>query len=192
MSQGFDLPNFDAPLDLDARLAQIPKNHTIKGVICQAVESDVRAKTGSPLGRGSYMLLKSYPLGEYLTVAARGAALLYPEAKPREGVRLLAHKAFSALLEGSSLAKVLFSAVGRDPANALRILDRAYSIATNSGTLSSEVTDRRALVSLRGSWIFDATVVGGIEGVLKYYDARSELRIRQLSPCDFDVLVTWG
>src|SRR5688572_1707133 len=114
VSQNFELPTFDAPLDLEARLAQIPKNHTIKGVICQAVESEVRAKAGRALRRGSYMLLKSCPVGEYLTVAALGAGLLYPEAKPREGVRRLAHKAFTALLEGSTPAKVLFSAVGKD------------------------------------------------------------------------------
>jgi uncharacterized protein (TIGR02265 family) len=187
----FELPNWNAPLDLEERLAAVPDDAQVKGLFFRSARRAAEAKSGRAPGRSSYSALANYPTRELVEVLAGCGELAHPDVSKREALRRLGHLVFPAVRENPA-GTFLFSVAGSSLASAVRLLGRAYSLFSTSSANLAEIEEGRAVVEIRNAWTFpDCYHLGVIEGSLSSFHTEGEIRIRRLGLSDVDLELTW-
>ncbi len=182
-TEGFVVPDWQAPLELEARLAQVPPALTNKGILLQGPVQEVLAKTGRKVGR-DYAALADYPVTEHIRVMCECAALLYPGEPPRQGLRLLGRQVLPRL-KANPAGRLLFSVAAGNLFGAVKLIGRAYALFTSTRATATIDGEARILVELRTAWIYpDALQVGVYEGATAEYGRACTGGVKLRSPCD--------
>jgi uncharacterized protein (TIGR02265 family) len=189
-------PVWTAPLDTDARIAQVPPKAIVKGMFfSSAVDLAKRLDPDGAraLGEKKYFAFKDYPLVEHVRVLAACGRLAYPGESPRQGVRLLGRVAFEVFAD-SMVGRAVFGIAGRSWDDAMRLVTRAYSTTGPVGTAELvESTPARAVITFRQIWNFpDSYHVGVIEAAMEHYGKRGEIWVCARSTCDVDLELRFG
>lgn len=193
MREGFSVPDFGAPVDIEAVHARVPETATVKGLMLQAVLDHVRdAGAPAPQGRGPYTAFRDYSGHEFVDVLLDGARALRPDGTLREGLRELGRVAYPALAE-SWIGKVVFSVLARDVGQVWKLVSKVYSITGNHGGGELLVLeDREAVLRVHGIYSFlDAYHFGGVEGVLQACRASGEVGFRSETDTAGQFWVRW-
>ena len=185
-------PNWNAPLDVDAHIAKIPADASIKGMFFQdAIETAKRLSGTSPAAR-NYISFKSYPMREFVRVLADSARAAYPALSTRQGIRRLGSTVYPTLVD-SMVGKVLFSIAEKSIRRALELTPRAYEITVSPGNAKlTWVEEGRAVLHLEHLWNFPGTYhVGIFEGAISAFEATGSVKVKQHSEHEAELLVTW-
>jgi uncharacterized protein (TIGR02265 family) len=188
---GFELPVWHGVFDVEAQLAQVPPEATVKGMfwndLCKLAEA---AAVALPVTR--YAAFADYPLIEYMRAVALVGRAAYPKSSTADGIRRVGERGFGIL--ASSLAgKVLFALAGRDLQSTLGLVSQAYRRCLNPGDAQVPLLEsKRAVIALRSIWNFPtAYQVGVFEGALRNFGHSGSVKVRSLSACDADYLIEW-
>jgi hypothetical protein len=188
----FRVPDFGAPLDVDAVRRAIPAGATIKGMFPAAVADDA-AKRGARLASAldRYVPFKDYPLAHHADVLLDCARAFFPRTPTRQALRRLgwfAHRALDRSLIGSVMMRM-----PDDVGSTLEAAVRAYPVAM-SGVQAAVVTmgERSAIVRLANVWTFlDCHHVGVLEGVLRRCHVDGSVTLRLDSPSSGEIRCNW-
>jgi len=191
MLSDFRLPCFEGPLDLPEQIARLPEDASIRGMFLQVMVDAAEKRSGVRPGRGDYIPFKEYPAREGLELCAESASLAYPEVSPREGVRRLGQLMYAAFCE-SHIGSVMTS-FGGDFEDVLHMVPKVYEVSMNGASAELlELSESRAIVALRGAWVFpDVYQVGCFEGFLEAFQKSGRVLVRVRSMCDVDLMLEW-
>jgi uncharacterized protein (TIGR02265 family) len=190
----------DVPLqgdvDLEATVANIPSDFTIKGMFFTRYVAALGAEweellpsLREPAKHGRYHAFENYPLRDYVRVFDRVARARFP-GSTREAFRLLARgevEVFSA----STLGKVTFSLL-RDPGATLLRFPDLFKIMTRASECTAQrLGDRRVAVTFPRYRGAAEQALGLVEGLVQTYDdePRVDCTIERERRIVFDV--TW-
>lgn len=192
VEEGFRAPDWHAPLDLQARLEQLPNGLVVKGMFLQGFVDEAYERSGRRPGRGAYTTFRDYPLREMLELMAETVELAYPHVPPREGLRRLGHIAYPTFAH-STVGRVVMSMVGDDPKAALHHAPKSYRLIGNAGTANViDVAEKCCILELRDVWGWpDAYNVGVHEGAIEEWGLEGDIRVRVHSMCDVDLRIEW-
>lgn len=191
LPDGFALPDWKAPFDLQAHLRTLPAGATVKGMFLSSTIDTVRDRGGGLLTGEKFTAFRDYPLGRTLELLVEGAPLVYPDRPLRDGMRRLARPAFPVFAE-SLVGRAVFAATGRDPRSVLGLASRAWRHATNTGKLeSAPQDDTSTLVHVSEFHLTEMVAVGIAEGVLEACGRRGVVARRMRSPTEVDFLIRW-
>ncbi len=139
-------------VDLEATLANIPADFTLKGMFFTRYVAAMGAEweellpaLTSPAKHGRYHAFESYPMRDYLRVFDRVARARFP-GSTREAFRLLARGEVEVFAE-STLGKVTFSLL-REPGGALLRYPDIFTMIVKGPSISAErLGERRIAVT---------------------------------------------
>jgi uncharacterized protein (TIGR02265 family) len=193
MSDGFIVPDPNAPLDLAERLAAIPEGATVKGMFFQTMSGQAHRASGELPGRDRYVSFKDYPLREWLQLLPKAAKLTFPRLPVREGIRRLGQESYPTFAR-STLGRVMMAAAGTNYSAALRQGPRAFPLtgsATQCEILS--MAEGRGVLRLTGAWDYPyALHVGVFEGTLREFRKTGIVRVRILTRSSADYEIVWS
>jgi uncharacterized protein (TIGR02265 family) len=185
-------PRWDAPLDVDAAIAAIPPDVTMKGMFFTPLVEAARTRhvdLGYP--RDRYLPFGDYPMTEHVRGLAASARAFYPHFPVRNALRRLGQGVLQSF-QGSTVGRVVWSGV-YDIEVALRTLAKSYTLA--SPVARAEVVElgaSRAVVHLEHVyWFLDSHHIGVFEGVLRSCGAEAVVRVRTMSLHTGDIECTW-
>lgn len=185
-------PNWDAPLNVEAALAAIPKAATISGMFLQPMV-DFAHDVGHelPASRARYVPFSFYPLHEHATLLIATCTAAFPKLTTRQALRKLGRGAPQALLRSTIGKVVLGSAAGVHAM--VDAMVAAYPINLKpSRTSVLEHNDRSVVVRLTDIHYFlDSHHVGTFEGLLRHAGVEGTVRIASRSTSDADLLLSW-
>jgi len=124
----FVAPDFARPFDLDAELAAIPSNATVRGMFFGMVNEHARSALGHPLSSDDPHAFESASARAYLELLAKAAAALYPMVPRREGIRRLGHRVFSDFYE-TMVGKAIFTVAGKNFDRLAALAPKAYEVS---------------------------------------------------------------
>jgi uncharacterized protein (TIGR02265 family) len=180
--------DWDAPLDLELRLAQAPRDVGVKGMFFRQVVDQVRSETGVVLAAERHTRFRDYPLGAWIELQAR-AAEAYPDMPRHRAIARLARPTFEKFRE-SVLGRVIFGAVGFE--RALELASRAYRRTSDVARCEVRRLDPgHAILELRNVWDFPSWSVGMFEGGLGAFGLDGSVHADVLSTCDVDLRLDW-
>ncbi|UJR85212.1 Hypothetical protein I5071_72920 [Sandaracinus amylolyticus] len=186
----FVVPDLEAPIDLESRLARCPVAE-VKGLFFEPIAERTR-RIGKPVGRARYLAFRGYPLTEWLAFLAAASHALYPTLPPREGLRRVGWGAYDGFVQ-STVGAVLFGLAGKSPELAVPLVGRAYELVRAHGVVRIlEHGPGRAVFSYRDFWDWpDAWHLGVLEGALRVFRLRGDVRVRVHGERDADLELRW-
>jgi uncharacterized protein (TIGR02265 family) len=184
--------DWDAPLELEARVAAAREDASVKGLFITPAVRAVTERGGRLPPFETVMAFKDYPVRRVLPFFAACAQVAYPELPLRAALRRIGRGLLPAFRD-TLTGKVMLGIVGRGWDSLLRNASRIYSSAsTGRATVSAHETGR-ALLELRNVWVFpDCVHVGMIEGAWDAYGLTGEVQLRMHALCDVDLELSWG
>jgi uncharacterized protein (TIGR02265 family) len=193
----FRPPEWEAPLDVEERLAALPENSVTRGWVLQSV-LDAAKREGVELpGRPRYGRFREYALADYVKLLAAAASAVHPDEPPRRTLFELGRSvfpAFTATLTGRLALRALGG--GAEPARAgIELMSRLYS-ETSMGRSNAELLELGegfSVIRLRGVWTFpDSYHVGVFTGAaLGVFELEPSILVRSTSLCDAELLISW-
>jgi len=179
MSKRLLIPDFSLPIDIEEYIRVVPATATIKGLFLSGLLDALgSARPELPQGRLRYVAFKDYPLVDQVRLVPQIAAKMYPTLKPRDAMRRIGHSIYPTFAT-SLVGRVLFAAVGRDPAAMLQAGAKAYAISSNVGKV--EILEQRegyALLNMHEMFNYiDCYQVGILEGALSVIGLKASVRI---------------
>jgi uncharacterized protein (TIGR02265 family) len=163
-SDGFVVPDWNAPLDVDTYVAGIPPSACIKGVFPAAVVEAARAKKVILAGaRPKYHPFSDVPLREYIPMLVAAGAGMFPDLPPRQGLRKLGRASRDAI-EKSMFGRILMTNF-LDMRSSLSLMGKVAAIATPGAKFVVEdVSEGYARLSFANVYTFaDSHHVGIFE-----------------------------
>lgn len=190
--EGYEKPNWSAPLDTQERLDKMPDNRTTKGMILQSLVDKAKEASGETPGRGRYVAFKDYPLRELIELMPQVARLTSPGESERQAIRALGHRTYRDIKK-SKVGKVLFSLAGSDLGAMLKLTSKIYSTVSQINTKLVALGANHAIFELRDVWSFPHSYhVGLFEAVMEDYSARNgEVFYKQYSLSEVDLKLIW-
>ena len=169
-----DVP-LQGDIELDATLANIPKDFTTKGMFFTRYVAALGAEweellpsLTKPAKHGRYHAFESYPLRDYVRVFDRVARARFP-GSTREAFRLLARGEVEVFAD-STLGKVTFALL-RDPGAALLRFPDLFRMVTRASAVSSRrIAERRVLVTYPRYHGASEQALGLVEGLVQSFD----------------------
>jgi uncharacterized protein (TIGR02265 family) len=193
MSETFESPAWDAPLDADWHLRAIPPAATLKGMFTAPILVEARRRgIVFPNARERYLPFVDYPLAEHARLLVDAAHAFFPNESLRRGLRRLGHQAVDAF-QHSTVGRVMWSGA-TDPAAALEVMVKGYGLVSplTSLELVERGPGRTRLRAAHVHWFLDSHHVGVFEGILRACGAAGRVTVRLDSPSDGELLCTWG
>ena len=186
----FHEPDFRAPLDVAARIAEVPAQNTTKGMFFEQL-----ARAARPYGLGGdarYVTFRDYPLRDFMRLMADYGSARYPALPPREALRRVGWEAFPTLMS-SVAGRVIFAFAGREVRSALRLAPDAYKHSLSHCSVRSRLNGaRQAVLEYRDVWNFpDCYQVGAIEGGCRAFGAEPTVRVCARGSASVDMLIRW-
>lgn len=195
----FAPPRWDAALDVDGLIAQIPESAQIKGFFVNNYEKMLTAKRPDlaqqikdAMPRKNYASLNSYPRAEVLRAEVALAQVIAPDAALREALRRACNLVYPMFLS-SLLGRVVLSTVGRNVDTVLGLGPRMMSSVTNYGSVkAAKLAERHWRYHYKDyySWL-DSGDVGVIEGLLSHYGKIPELTVAMNGPFEMWLDIKW-
>ncbi|MFO0658534.1 MAG: DUF2378 family protein [Polyangiaceae bacterium] len=188
VEDGFVLPDWEAPIDVEHAIQNTPAGAVIKGMFLAPMAAELRRR-GQPLDgqRERYLGFQDYPLREHMRLLVHCARVFYPELSLRQGLRKLGRGAVLAFLE-STIGRVTWAAADGGPPALLQALARAYSVTMTGADVSvlelSATSARLRFVSVYS--YLDSHHVGIFEGALRSAGYRPTVRVKVISQADAD------
>jgi uncharacterized protein (TIGR02265 family) len=189
---GFAPPSWTTSFDVDAHIAMVPANATVKGMFWNDLLK-MAAGLSIALPQGRYAAFSDYPLVDYMRAVAVVARAANPKAGVAEGIRRVGERGLATL--ASSLAgRVLFAFAGRDLGSTLGLVSQAYRRCLDPGEACVALLEPgKAVIELRSIWNFAQSYqVGVFEGAIRHLGHRGSVKLRTHSACDADYLVEWS
>jgi uncharacterized protein (TIGR02265 family) len=185
-------PPWNAPLDVERALSDIPADSTISGMFFLAVvtAAEMRGVT-LPSARKRYVQFTFYPLIELARLLVEASERFFPERTLRHALRTLGRSSPDAFL-ASTLGRVTLGST-REAHAAVAAMASGYSL--NLRPCSVAVLDKGArwtVVRLdKIVYFLDSHHVGTFEGLLRFAGVKGTVRIARRSPTSADFLLTW-
>jgi len=185
-------PPWEAPLDVERSLAEIPATATIAGMYYLAmIEGAKRRGVSLPMPRERYLRFSFYPVAEFARVLLQAAQLFYPDLSLRQGLRRLGEKA-PRVFGTSTLGKVTMGSAEGVHATVSAVA-KTYSINTPPSrceVVSSQPSSM--ILSLHGVYHFlDSHHVGVFEGTLQHVGVRGSVSISATGRNSAEFLLEW-
>ena len=189
---GYEKPDWSAPLDTQERLDAMPDDRTTKGMILQSLVDKAEEASGEAPGRGRYVAFKDYPLRELIELMPEVARLTFPGESERRAIRELGRRTYYDIKK-SKVGKVLFSLAGSDLGAMLKLTSKIYSTVSQVNTKLVELGPNHAVFELRDVWSFPHSYhVGLFEAVMEDYSARNgEVFYKEYSLSEVDLKLIW-
>jgi uncharacterized protein (TIGR02265 family) len=185
-------PPWDAPLDVERALSDIPPESTISGMFFLAVVTAAKTRgTTLPSTRQRYVQFTFYPLTELARLLVEASERFFPERTLRHALRTLGRSSPDAFL-ASTLGRVTLGST-REVHSAVAAMASGYEL--NVRPCSVAVLDRGArwtVIRLDNIVHFlDSHHVGNFEGLLRFARVKGVVRIASRSATSADFLLTW-
>ncbi len=182
--------DWNAPLEMNARLAAVPKDVTIKGMFLLRALRQAKQRGGFSVKK-RYTAFSDYPASEVLEVFLDCARHAFPNVTEREGLRRLGISAYPTFAE-TVPGKVLLAMTNLSWTSVLDFAPRAYATVGGARVSVEWQGERCAVVKLRDLWSFpDAYHIGVFEGAMREFETGGTTRIHVRSFCDVDLLLEW-
>jgi uncharacterized protein (TIGR02265 family) len=190
--KGFAPPEWHAPEDIEARIRGIPVDATAKGMFLQAVVDVAKAVGVIDLTRKDYTRFKDYSIREFVDLAVSVVPRAFPGVPFKEGLRRLGQRTFP-MFANTLIGTAIFSIAARSYTQALHLVPRAYSVSMKPGSATIAYEEPgRAIIEIRNVWSFpDSYQIGVFEGAMDPLGATGEIKVRNVSACNADLLITW-
>ena len=191
-SHDFRDPGFNAPLDVQPYITSCAPALAAKGMFFSCITRLAREKSGLEVGNEHYPAFKNYSMTEWLILLPECAQLAYPHLPLRAALFEIGGHVYRTFAE-STIGRVVMSMAGRDTADAVRLVPRAFeSVGTPAKVRLVEQERTRAVVEFRDTWDYpDCYMAGILAGGARSYGQTPRVRVRVHSRCDVDVEVTW-
>jgi uncharacterized protein (TIGR02265 family) len=186
----FHEPDLQAPLDVEARIAETPLTATVKGMFVEPLARSARQAGVACEAR--YLPFREYPLRDFMRLLASCAQTHHPTVPTREAFRQLGRDAFPALM-GSVAGRVIFTFAHGNARGALRLAPEGYKHSLSHCSVRTRLsTPEQVVLELRDVWNFpECYHVGVIEGGCMAFGPQPKVKTRVLSPCSVDMLIRW-
>lgn len=193
----FRPPDWDAPLDLEQRLATVPENSFVRGWVLQSIVDGAKREGVTLEGRSHYGRFRDYPLSEHLELLAAAAEQVHPGEPPRKTLVELGRGVFPAFLATLTGRLALRALGGKEqPIRAgLDLMSRLYSVTSKGRSHAEllEIGDAFAVIRLRQVWTFPdsyhvGVFIGAATGV---FEIEPSILVRMTSLCDAELLLSW-
>lgn len=187
----FAEPDWDAPIDFDARLAAIPPSAQVRGMFLRFLIQGMDAEAATKVRGRRYLPFKNYSMRDYVELLALSCV---PNAlvAPGERVRRLGRNLYPTYA-GTITGTAIFAAAGHNFRRVLEMAPAAYRVSAETALVTiRSISDQHALVEVRNLWnLPDLHQVGVLEGAMLVCNAVGAIRIRTLSFSDVDFEITW-
>jgi uncharacterized protein (TIGR02265 family) len=182
--------DLQAPLDVEARIAETPLTATVKGMFMEPLARSARQAGVACEPR--YLAFREYPLRDFMRLLASCARTRYPSTPIRDAFRHLGREAFPALMS-SVAGRVIFTFARGDARGALRLAPEGYKHSLSHCSVRNRLsTPEQVVLELRAVWNFpECYHVGVVEGGCLAFGPQPKVKTRVLSPCAVDMLVRW-
>lgn len=185
----FHAPPWGAPLDVDAVIAAIPKDATVKGVFLNSVATAL-PRDETALRRDRYLAFADYPLVELAHLLVVAADALFPALPVRQALRKMGRRTPRILLE-TTYGKVVFAGA-TEMHEVLEATAKAYGVMAGAKVTVEDAGEGFARIRLEDVfWFLDSNHVGVFEGLMKYCGVRGNVDIRLESPSRGEFALTW-
>ncbi|MGO9837299.1 MAG: DUF2378 family protein [Polyangiaceae bacterium] len=185
-------PPWDAPLDVERALSDIPADSKISGMFFLAVVVGATSRNiVLPSARERYVQFTFYPLAEFARLLVEASERFFPERTLRHALRTLGRSSPDAFL-ASTLGRVtLGSTEGVYPAVAA--MANGYELNVRPCRVSILDSGARWTVVRLDKIVhfLDSHHVGNFEGLLRFAGVKGTVRIANRSPTSADLLLTW-
>lgn len=191
-SPRFVEPPWQAPLEAEAEIRDIPESATISGMFLAPLALEAKRHGFTlPSARDRYVPFTFYPLREHCRLLVETCERLFGDRPLRQGLRKLGRGAPAALVASTLGKVVLGSAEGVD--QIISAMAKAYPLnARPSKVTVLETRPGRAVVRLEEVHYFiDSHHVGTFEGVLKYAGVTGHVLIASKGKTSADLLLEW-
>lgn len=186
----FESVDWLEPFDLEAALAVIPEDATVRGMFFQFLEGHLLRVNGKPLGEFEHGAFQPYPARDYVRMIHATALALYPDAPVREALRRVGHFLYDDF-QRTMVGRAIFAVAGRDFARLCSLAHKAYGVSYAPCELrAAVVSPGRATVVMAPVHILpDTFQVGAWEGAARFCGLSPTIRIHRVRPgfVEFDV-----
>jgi uncharacterized protein (TIGR02265 family) len=188
----FAVPNWNASIDFDARLAAIPANATTRGMFLSLLLQSVGPNAAPSVRSRRYLAFKKYPLREYVELLAQCCADPGSRTSDAQRVRQLGRAVYPNYAK-TITGTAIFAAAGHNYRRVLELCPAAYRIAVEpSEVIVRSITDGHAVIELRGLWnVPDFHQVGIFEGAMQVCRAQGAIRVQAIDFGAADLEITW-
>lgn len=190
--EGFAVPSFAGPLDVEGAIDACPSSATVKGLFVDGIQRKIRKLGDTPVYDVRTVPFRDYPARRQMELLAQWARLAHRGTPIREGLRRIGHAAYPDLAK-SLAGRVIFGALGSDLAAITRLVSKGYEIsgAPQRATLVDH-GPRHARVRLDEVYIFlDTYQIGVLEGALIACRAQGTVSMRPISVASCEMFVAW-
>lgn len=194
--EGFSTPDWNAPLDIEARLDALPPNAQLKGWVLSSIVNAAKNRGVDLPGARRYIGFSDYPAQEYLELLVSAAKLIDPRFPPRRTLYEVGRAAYPTFAS-SILGRIVISALltpDNPSMEQLKAVSKVYRVTSNA-TSSAELTHWEpgefAVVALRNVWSFpDAYHAGVFAGAAEGLgNPNAVVLVKNHSLCDTDLLI---
>lgn len=192
LPEGFRLPDWDAPLDVEAQLALVPPEAAVRGMFFSQVQQEYRKRGLEPPTTESFQAFQRYPMRRLMELLVDAAGTVHADVPLREGLRRLGHGAYGVFAD-SLVGRTLFSALGHDVGRIFGLAGRAWPHAATAGSLEVEDAGERSVRIRAHDFVLfpECTAVGIAEGVLLACERPGVVACRPESSTRVDFWIHW-
>lgn len=188
----FKEPNWNAPIDFEARLSATPAGAKVRGMFLQLLVQSLEPEGAAKAAARRYVAFKNYPMREYIELLALSCSATSSRVSPAERVRRLGWKVYpnyATTLTGMAI----FAVAGHDFRRVVELCPMAYRVASEEAKVTIRTLEEgHAVVELRNLWnLPDFHQVGIFEGAMRVCDVRGTVRVSTFSFGDVDFDVSW-
>lgn len=189
----FEDVDWQEPFDLEAALASVPEDATVRGMFFQFLEGRLLRVNGKPLGDYEHGAFQPYPAREYVRMIHTTARTLFPELPVREALRRVGHFLYDDF-ERTMVGKAIFAVAGRDFSRLCALAHKAYAVSYAPCELRAEVVSRgRATVVMAPVHILpDTFQVGAWEGAARFCGLSPTVRVHRVRPGFVELELRYG
>lgn len=204
----FHPPRFDAPVDLDAQAALLPRGASCRGLFFLDTQQRLEAGlAGAPrVGRAPtlpdprlaaivsrrYTAFGDYPYEDYMRLQAYAARRLFPSQPLGEGLRRLGQGAYDALL-ASHVGRVIFGVFGRNFSLVARMGAKGWGTSMSFGSVEyAELGPGHGRYEFKGMpALLETLQVGVVEGAMRACGVGGRVWVRLPDPATATFELRW-
>ena len=190
--EGFAIPDYSAPIDVDARLDAVPVEASIKGMYFASLLDEAKRRR-TPLDvRWRILPFRDYPLRGFHELMLQAARAWWPGEPTREQIRRIGQIAFPTI-ERSLVGKVMFGALSGDVRAMLRLAPKGWSLSLSEARVECvELHERHGVLRFAGiySWL-DCYEPGVLEGGLMAVGRSGVVAVKSRSLSEADLYIAW-
>jgi len=185
-------PDWDDPIDFQARLAAIPAQAVVRGMFLQLLQQNVRRDLPAPLRDRRYLAFKNYPMREYVELLAACCAERSARAPIAQHLRELGRSVYPSYAQ-TITGTAIFAVAGHSYRRVIELCPTAYRVSVERARVSvRSIADGHAVVELRELWNFpDLHQVGIFEGAMSVCNVSGTIRVEPIDFGSANFEITW-